>query len=773
MNKIVSKYSDHPIRSWIISQSLNRPKRTLLSSLIFTLILASGLRFFIIDDDMLKMMPEDLPSRVSWDNIQEEFGSTEVIFIAFGHEGRDVFTPKALAQMWDLSEALEASTWVDKVTSVSTSTRMDSYDGFMEIDDLQLNRDLSTDEVDAILKYLDKNERIKKQLMTQDGDYLVAIVQPFDSIEMVGFVAEVKSIADNLLKDYDVHYGGQAYFTGIMPPLIREDVIGLMATGMFIMITILLLNLRNGTAVTMVVTVIFLSLAAMMGFMGWMAHLTGSGKFLFTLANTSMPIILLTIANSDGVHVMTKFFKEFRVYKDKRQAVASTMDSLLIPIFLTSITTVAAFLAMTTSPLEPLIGYGITISAGILIAWILSSTLLPSLIILTSWDQNAKAFLTKSFFEKMIDKLGKVVLTHPKYVFSSGLLLVLIGLFGLSKVSVDVDMSKFFKKGSELRESMDFISEKMNGTIDLRVRLVGDMKDPLTLLNMLRLQKELERYPQVRTSYSIANVVEQMHRTVMDDDPAYEKIPESREKINNLFTMYSMSGDPDDFSSMIDYDYNIGLVTAFSTNLSTQETLNIVESTQKFMKGIFSKATLIDFTGMIVITRDLITMLINSTIVSIIFSLIIIGIIASIFFKRILWGVLAVIPLTSAILINFGFMGYFGIELSHVTAILSSIIIGVGVDFAVHYIAQFRRLSRTIQKNKLSRDVVDDVGYPIILDAASNMGFGALLFSAFVPIQYIGGLMVFAMVSTSLGTLTVLAALAELLKEKLIEREIQ
>jgi hypothetical protein len=116
-------------------------------------------------------------------------------------------------------------------------------------------------------------------------------------------------------------------------------------------------------------------------------------------------------------------------------------------------------------------------------------------------------------------------------------------------------------------------------------------------------------------------------------------------------------------------------------------------------------------------------------------------------------------------------MGYFGIELSHITAILSSIIIGVGVDFAIHYIAQFRRLSRTIDETKLSREVVEDVGYPIILDAASNMGFGALLFSAFLPIQYIGGLMVFAMISTSLGTLTVLSALAELLKKKLIEKE--
>jgi len=56
------------------------------------------------------------------------------------------------------------------------------------------------------------------------------------------------------------------------------------------------------------------------------------------------------------------------------------------------------------------------------------------------------------------------------------------------------------------------------------------------------------------------------------------------------------------------------------------------------------------------------------------------------------------------------------------------------------------------------------------LDVFSNMGFGALLFSAFLPVKYIGGLMVFAMVSTSLGTLTVLAALTELLKKRLIEK---
>ncbi|MGY8788022.1 MAG: MMPL family transporter, partial [Fidelibacterota bacterium] len=225
-----------------------------------------------------------------------------------------------------------------------------------------------------------------------------------------------------------------------------------------------------------------------------------------------------------------------------------------------------------------------------------------------------------------------------------------------------------------------------------------------------------------------------------------------------------------DFSSMVDYNYEVGLVTALSKIMSTDEIFSYVEKIDAYIDENFNPELKINVTGMMVVFRDLVTLIIKSSIFSITFSLFVIGVIASIFFKRILWGVLAVIPLTSAVIINFGFMGYFGIELSHITAILSSIIIGVGVDFSIHYIAQFRRLSRTVSADKLSREVVDDVGYPIILDAASNMGFGALLFSAFLPIQYIGGLMVFAMVSTSLGTLTVLAALAELLKKKLIGR---
>jgi len=770
MNRIQSKYSNHPVRQWFIRQSLDHPWRMIILSLLATVIMASGIQFFVIDDDVMKMLPKNLESRVSWDALQDEFGSTEMIFIAFGHKGKSIFSPEAFTAAWDLSEQLETSQKVEEVTSVSRVTRMDNIDGFMEIDDLQPDRELSQEDVDNIKDYLDRNKTIKTRLVSVKDEYLVLMVQPYDTKGLDVFRNEVVAITGPILKGYEIHYGGNAYVTGTMPEMIREDVQGLMKIGLLIMVSILLLNLRSPKGVALVVMVIGLSLLAMMGFMGWIYRLTGSDRFLFTMANTSMPIILLTIANSDGVHVITKFFKDLRGKKDVRLAIASTMDSLLIPIFLTSITTIAAFLTMISSPLEPMIGYGISIGAGIVWAWFLSSLMMPSVISLLKWDANSDAISKPSIFEKLIDKLGNLVLTHPKYVFSTGAIFVIIGLFGLMKVTVDVNMANMFKPGTEIRDSMDFMDRELTGTMDIRVRIEGDMKDPETLSDMISLQEYMEKDEKVSVSYSIGNVVEQMHRTIMDDDPAFETIPENREKVNNLFTMYSMSGDPDDFSSLVDYNYEVGLVTALSKVMSTNEIFYYVEKMDIYIEENLNPDLNINVTGMIVVFRDLVILIIKSSIFSITFSLFVIGLIASVFFKRILWGVLAVIPLTSAVIINFGFMGYFGIELSHITAILSSIIIGVGVDFAIHYIAQFRRLSRTVSIDKLSKEVVDDVGYPIILDAASNMGFGALLFSAFLPIQYIGGLMVFAMVSTSLGTLTVLSALAELLKKRLIER---
>ena len=760
----------HPIRSWIIEHVLANPKKAIALPVLFTLSMGLGINYLVIDDDMMAMLPETLDSRMSWDAVQDEFGSTEVIFIAFGNKGKTVYSSETFSLLWDLTKALENVNQVEEVSCITTISRIDSEDGFMEISDLQPERDLTPPQIDKIKEYLISNPTIKKRAVSESEEYFNIMVQPYEDIPHDIMRDVVVTIGDSILSaDYEIHYGGTAYITGSVPTMIRNDITILLRVGLFIMAIVLMVNLRNPFAVIMVFSVIIQSLVVMVGFMGWMVFMTGSERFYFTIVNSSMPIILLTIANSDGVHFVAKFFKEMRNKKDVKKSVEATMDTLLVPIFLTSLTTMAAFLSLSFAPIKQLMGYGICISVGIAHAFVLSSTFLPAAISLKKWDMNSKAVTRPSIFESLITYFGKTVSNNPKLILGSGVLIATAGIIGLLYLKVDVNIASFFRQGTEFRDSIDFIDQEMTGTMDIRVRLEGSMKNPRTLNEIVNLQDMLENNKKVTTSFSIADVVKQMHRVVMDDDPDFETIPEDQGKVNNLFSMYSMSGDPEDFSAMVDYEYSVGLVTALSRVMSTEEIISIVDEIEEYVGNLKSVGSA-SVTGMAVVIRDLVYLVVQSSVISIVMSVILIGLITSLFFKRIAWGMMAIIPLSVAVVINFGFMGLAGIHLSHVTALLASVIIWVGVDFAIHYISQYRRLSKISEKNALTNDVIEDVGYPIILDSASNMSFGALLFSAFIPVQYMGGLMVFAMISTSIGTLTFLAAMAELLKHNLSER---
>ncbi|MEE8340630.1 MAG: MMPL family transporter, partial [Candidatus Neomarinimicrobiota bacterium] len=714
-------------------------------------------------------LPRDIESVKAWDSIKDEFGSTDIIYIAFGKKDESVYNPKILRTLWDVSKAIEKITEVDEVTSIATSNRMDGEDGFLDVGDLQPARYLSDEDIADIKQYLNDNQDFADRFVSKNGDFLNVIIHPLTDVDMDEFRNKVVLAADEILVDYEKYYGGQGYLMGTIPALIRGDIGFLMRIGLIIMILILLLSLRSVSAVLMNMLVIFLSLVTMMGFTGWIYKLTGSDKFIFSLLNTSMPIVLLTIANSDGVHVLTKYFKKMRLVKDVRKALTITMDSLLLPIFLTSLTTIVAFLAMIFAPLQQMIGYGVSISVGITWAWILSSMFLPAMISLKKWNLDSSAMKKAGIIEKIMDKIGRIVMKRPKIVLASGLLIVGFTAFGITMLNIEVNTMTFFKKGSEIRNSNEFLDKEMTGTMDLELRIEGDIKSPEILMDMEMIQDYLAQNADVATSISIADVIKLMHKTVMDGDTTYDVIPDTRAKVNNLFTLYSMSGDPDDFESLVDYDYETGLITAMMRSVSTKEIARFVNEIDDYIENNVSDDLSITTTGMLVVFRDLTDLIVRSSFISIFASILLICLIAGLFFKRALWGLIAITPLLSAVLFTFGLMGWIGLDFSHVTAILSSVIIGVGVDFAIHYISQFKRISaKSKDSANITNQVTDDVGYPILLDAGSNMAFGALLISTFLPVQQIGGLMVLAMLATSIGTLTLLASLAEILKKKLI-----
>ena len=747
---------------------LDNPLKSILIPTFLTFIIGSGLRFIIVDDNMMAMLPTKMESRITWDAVQNEFGSTESIFIAFGKDGKNIFNKEALSQLWDVTRKLEKIKEVEKVTSISNIPKIFSNDGFLEIEDLQKNRELSEHTIKDIANYVNANSTIKNRMVSKNEDYFNIIIQPSPNVSHDILRHRVVQVGDSLLsRNYDIHYGGTAYITGSVPTMIKKDISTLITIGLGLMCGILVLNIRNVFSVFLIFSIIIQSLIVMAGVMGWITYYAGSKYFYFTIINSSMPIILLTIANSDGVHFVTRFFKEMRSGKDTRQAISASIDKLLMPIFLTSITTISAFLALYFAPINQLLGYGVCLSIGILYAFILSVTFLPAAISFKKWNPEPISISRESILEKTIRNIGVVIISNPVKILKTGLIIILFGFSGLLFVKVDVNIANFFKKGTEFRKSIDFIDEQMAGTMDFRVRVEGDVKDPGVLYEIEQLQNALKENPSINATYSIADAVKQMHFTLMDNNPEFNTIPKNGNEISNLLAMYSMSGDSDDLASIVDYNYNTSLITALSSVMSTDQIISFVDHIQSHVNNL-EIIDRVSVTGMGFVIRDLIYLVIESSIISLVASLFGICFITSLFFKSMAWGMLSIIPLLSAIIINFGLMGFSGIYLSHVTALLSSVIIGVGVDFSIHYIYHFKANRFKDKSEKNSTETFNEVGYPIVLDSASNMSFGALIFSNFIPVQFVGGLMVFAMLATSVGTLTLLASLTEILKKKQI-----
>ena len=755
------------MKAALIQLTQERPRVLVLATIAISLVLASGIRFIHFEDDILKMLPTDMPSRVIWEEVEEQFGATEALLVSLGGEGT-LFTPERLALIWDITRTLEDDPSVDEVMSLATMNRIDNVDGFLEVGDLMPYRDLSPTDISGLETYLDANPEIADRFVSTNRRYAMMAVVPHTTASDEELAAAVTRAVEAVPEGIEISLAGMPYVRGILSETVRTEVFTLMRIGLVVLALVLLLNLRSVAGLGMLLMVNVLSTASMAGFLGWMFHFTGSDQFNFTILNSSMPVILLTIATADGVHIITRFFREMRERHDVRSSVEATMNVLMLPVFLTSITTIAGFISLVTTPLRVMTGYGIAISFGIFWAWILSITLLPSVMGMAKWNLSGRALSGSGAMEGVIHRLGQAVLRRPRTVLAGGLALIVFSIIGTTMLVVEVNFLAFFKPSSPIRQSIEFVDDNFAGTLNLVIEVTGDMKDPQTLRQMETIQNHLETQPYMGSTVSLVNIVRKLHRTIMDDSVQYEIIPETRGQVANLLTLYSMTGDPDDFSSLVDYDYSKALISATVKQNTTGQMMEMVAQTSSYLEELPKENITVRFTGFPVFISDFVDVLITSSLRSLAVSLVLIILLSWFFFKSLLWGALAVLPLGTAIILNFGLMGWFGLDLNHVTALLTSIIIGVGVDFAVHFIAQYRHfMSAGVPREDVCQETIDDVGYPILLNvAAVSVGFSALLFSEFIPMGYMGGLVIISMVSCTLGTLTILATVTHLMREK-------
>ncbi|UCD38838.1 MAG: hypothetical protein JSW54_04990, partial [Fidelibacterota bacterium] len=200
----------------LIDWTLNHPRRSIGLAVVLSLTLTSGICFLHIEDDIMKMLPEDIPSRIVWNEIEEQFGSTEPLLVAVGQEGQSIFTAEGMATVWDLTRALEDHPAVDEVRSLAATNRIDSDEGFLEVDDLMPHRDLGPEEIAAIRDYLTRNPDIGGMLVSRDKFFAMLAVVPAVGASDRELVQAVNEVTNGESQGGRGHIGGLPFVRGTL-----------------------------------------------------------------------------------------------------------------------------------------------------------------------------------------------------------------------------------------------------------------------------------------------------------------------------------------------------------------------------------------------------------------------------------------------------------------------------------------------------------------------------------------------------------------------------
>ncbi|MCK4966588.1 MMPL family transporter, partial [bacterium] len=251
-------------------------------------------------------------------------------------------------------------------------------------------------------------------------------------------------------------------------------------------------------------------------------------------------------------------------------------------------------------------------------------------------------------------------------------------------------------------------------------------------------------------------------------DTYYDKIPDTRNAAAQYFELYSMSGDPEDFEKMVDFTYENAVITA---RINTSSTPKLSKVTQQVKEMVKDDPDVKYVGGIAVVFSDLANQVVKGQFISLGVALIAVSLLLMILFRSFTAGIFSIIPIALSMIILFGLMGLLNIELNVATALLSSIMIGVGIDYTIHFLWRFKEERNTgLKPQEAVNKTLITTGSGIIFNSLSVViGFSVLLISNFIPVRFFGFLVVVSILACLVGALILMPALCIVLKPKFLE----
>jgi predicted RND superfamily exporter protein len=375
-------------------------------------------------------------------------------------------------------------------------------------------------------------------------------------------------------------------------------------------------------------------------------------------------------------------------------------------------------------------------------------------------------------FYRLLGGLSKMIINHPGRIIVVSVIFTLIISAGIFMLRIETNQEKYFPKSSPLRMASDVINEKFGGSQTISVMISGDIKDPVVMKGIDNITRELETTEGVGEVFSISQAVREMSKAIFTQgESGYDNIPDSHESIAQMFELYNMSGDPEDFRQMMNLENTKAHILIRLSNPENSVINNVKAKIEEMTFGFPAEVTI---GGYAIIMADFASSIIRGQVWSLLSALVTVILLLAIIFRSFKGGLIGSIPLGVSIIILFGFMGFTGIALDGATALLSSIMIGVGVDFTIQYIWCFNlHLRNGASYEESTKASMATIGRSITINACSVMaGFSPLMFSGFTSIRFFGYLVIISIGSCLLGALILIPAILMKFKPGFVENDL-
>ncbi len=731
---------------------------------VLTVISVLQIPKLAINPGFEEYIPGDVGNRAYMQQLDSIFGGNEKIMLILTNP-RGVINAESYGRLEQFSDALSELDGIDNCMSLRDVIEVNYEDGFTSFDPIISEIPSDSAALHQLEERLLSNE-MGKRFLAEDLTATALILSKSSESSDQEVIAGIESVIQSIPGDDEVYIGGLSYIRQSIKSYIKKDLVTLLPAALLLMVVMLYLSFREWKGVVLPFVVVILSIIISFGIMavlGWE----------ISLISVLLPIMLIAIANDYSIHLVNLYQEKVRNEgaSDLKEIAIVINRELRKPIVITALTTIGGMLGLLSHEMPPAAQLGVLASIGIAFALLLSLYLVP--VLLTFYSRpKVKRIATgdkKSFIDKVLAVFARWSVYYPKQTLVGFVVVAVLSIVGLFFLKVDTNVESYFLGKSDIKQGIDLVNKKFGGSQYVSVLFKGDVLSPEVLSRMETYTEEMKQIPEVGHVISPTTFLKELSKGMnAPGDAEYGTLPATEDEAIQYLELMGMSGFEGSVAQFVDYNYENARILVSMRDGSNHTGKKILKELGAITQG---DPNLVCIAGSGLSKIQIADMVIQGQVSSLALALLIIFILLAIIFRSFAAGTKGSLPLLLSTLFLFGLMGFLSIPLDIVTALLSSIMIGVGVDYTIHFLWRYKaEYASSLDRGIAIVKTLETAGRGIVFNAFSVIvGFSVLIFSSFAPLRFFGVLVVVSIFSCLICALLLIPAIIKLFNPRFLE----